>query len=186
MLIRKNLLTGLLLLTLITVSSIAPPVGHAGTDQTGGCPFDPTFPTVEHARESFRVAKYNCARLELLDLLAIDTVNNRTRADAHALMAAVQYATTYEKKERRQRTRREFIEVFHAFRYWRGELEIPEYEFKGIMKDARELVDWVYMHTPEPGEPQADTVETTTPATPPITPTQQKKPWYKKSAPTKA
>ncbi len=172
----------LLLLAAVALSMVAPvPVSARITSDTD-CAYDPATPEVEHARESFRSGNHTCARLELMCLLGLDILEGREKADAHALMAAVEYATTFDRKERRQRTRLQFLEAFKAFRYWRGQMEIPEYEFRNIMKDAREVMEWVYSRAEEAEpteiieEPAAQVV-----TEPPIAAVaEKKKPWYQR------
>ena len=176
---------GPILLLIAILLTILPVSVSSRIDHREKCDFDTDAPSVDNARLSFRAGKYFCARRELEAVLALDTIPARMRADAHGVMAAVNYATTFDPRERRQRTRLEFIAAFRAFRYWRDKLEIPEYEFRQIMKDAREVTEWVYRNaqtakTEEPPAP-VDTVIEIAPVTEQPTPPDIKtKPWYKK------
>lgn len=184
---RQNFLIRPLLVLVAVVVIGVPNTALPRKVDASQCPWNPSTPSLENARTNFSSGLYYCTRLELNSLLAIDTLNSRERADVHGLMAAVEYATNHDPRERRQKTRLQFVAAFRAYRFWRGDLEIPEYEFRQIMKDARELMEWIYANAPEPEpepepEPVVDTVATQQPT--PITPATdqeiKKKPWYRK------
>lgn len=145
--------------------------------QTPECTYDKQNPSIENARYNFRITNYDCAELELNDLLAIDTVSLQTKADAHILLAAVYYAKVRNDDEKRSRVVEQFVAAFKAFRDWRGELDIKSPEFLAFMNEAKELVNKqeealsaVEEQVPRP------TIESS--LQPPTG--DQKKPWYKR------
>jgi hypothetical protein len=180
----QNRLGPILLLAAILATTLPLSV-DSRIERREECDFNVDSPSVDNARLSFRAGEYFCARRELEAVLALDTIPARVRANAHGVMAAVNYATTFDPRERRQRTRLEFIAAFRAFRYWRDKLEIPEYEFRQIMKDAREVTEWVYRNAPtaeseEPPAPVDTVTEIAAVAEQPTPPVIKTKPWYKK------
>jgi hypothetical protein len=179
---KQNTLIRLLLVLVAVVVISMPDAALTRKVDTDQCSWNPTTPNLENARINFTAGRYACSRLELDYLLAIDTLKGKARADAHGLMAAVEYATHHDPRERRQKTRLQFVAAFRAHRFWRGDLEIPEYEFRQIMKDARELVEWIHANTPEPEPVVVDTVEVVTlePSLPDTAQAVVKKPWYRK------
>ncbi|UCC43926.1 MAG: hypothetical protein JSU65_12565 [Candidatus Zixiibacteriota bacterium] len=113
--------------------------------QTGGteCAYDKSAPSLESARRAFKVTNYECAELELNDLLKDTTLTLKERADAHVLLAAVYYATLRDKDEKQSRVMEQFVAAFKSYRDWRGELDIRSPEFLALMQQAQQSVDAV-------------------------------------------
>ncbi len=145
--------------------------------QTPECTYDKESPSLESARLNFRITNYDCAEMELNDLLADESLDLQAKADAHILLAAVYYAKVRDDKEKRSRVMEQFVAAFQSLRQWRGELDIKSPEFLALMKEAQELVD--------KQEKAADAVKEQIPEAkmePLITqkPGEEKKPWYKR------
>ncbi len=139
--------------------------------QTAPCTFNKEKPSLVNARLNFRITNYACAEEELQALLAIDTLNLQTKADAHVLLAAVYYAKLRNSAEKRDRVMEQFVAAFKAFRDWRGELDIKSPEFARMLSEAQAQVD---------REAQADTVKAAAPVVSQKEPAPKaKKAWYK-------
>jgi hypothetical protein len=139
------------------------------------CTFDKEKPSIENARYNFKITNYECAEKELEALLALDTIDTETRADAHVLMAAVYYAKLRNDDEKRKRVMEQFVAAFEAFRQWRGELDIKSPEFTEIMEEARTKVE----------QEEAEAAAVQLPEEPAEQPAmaaveKESKPWYKK------
>jgi hypothetical protein len=146
------------------------------------CTYNREKPTLENARLLFKITDYRCAEQELQDLLKSDSLDLKTKADAHVLLAAVYYAQLHDQEEKESKVLAEFVAAFQAFREWRGELDIKSEDFEALMEEAKVQVD--QQATEEAQTAAQDSVTT---AQPPITDTwsattaqEQKKPWYKK------
>jgi hypothetical protein len=125
--------------------------------RSNSCGYDPLGPSIAHARENFEASRYSCAAEELDQLLALDTLGRHRTADAHALKAAIYYVTTRDENQRRRLVRDEFVAAFRVYPTWSGELAVSSPNFRAIMNDARELVQWLFRLSP-PQEPAEDTV----------------------------
>ena len=109
--------------------------------QTVDCPFDKANPTIDNARYNFKITNYDCAEQELQALLADETLDLQTKADAHVLMASVYYAKIRDDEEKRNMVIGEFVSAFKVLRSWRGDLDIQSPEFLAMMEQAQALVD---------------------------------------------
>ncbi len=183
--ITFTVLTAFMQLTFLPLMSYA---------QAGNCNYDPEKPSVEHARDSFKMLNYKCAEQELNDYLAQDSITIEEKASAHVLLASVYYAMLKNDTEKRDRVTEEFVKAFKAYRDWRGELDIKSSEFLDLMEIAKTRVDdeaaeeEVAIEEPATTEPEKIVTEQPElepepekPAT--VTPTQQpeqkkKKAWY--------
>lgn len=105
------------------------------------CGYDRVAPSLDHARFSFRTANYVCAELELRDLLSIDTVDLKQKADAHVLLAAVYYAMLAGKNQQRDKALEQFSAAFQAYRDWKGELDIKSEDFQALMDEAKRRIE---------------------------------------------
>jgi len=142
--------------------------------QDAPCEFDAEEPSLAHARTAFRAADYACAGQEAQAVLTDSSLSQKTRADAHALLAAVFYSTTDDPEDRRRLTREQLIMVFRTDRNWRGRPDIAGAGFLTLVNDARELVDWLVKTSPELVEQPVAEQDTTPLKTPGGTP------WYRK------
>jgi hypothetical protein len=153
--------------------------------QTAPCTFNKEKPSLDNARLNFRITNYACAEEELQALLAIDTLNLQSKADAHVLLAAVFYAKVRNSEEKRNRVMEQFVAAFKAFRDWRGELDIKSPEFAQMLSEAQTQVDREAQAPQQPSVSQADTTKADTlKAAPPVivqkeTAPKAKKAWYK-------
>jgi hypothetical protein len=135
-------------------------IPETGLCQKPSCAYDRSMPTLKSARTSFRITNYECAEMELKDLLSRDTLGPLDKADAHALLAAVYYAQERKEDEKRRMVVAEFRAVFTTYRDWRGTLDIKAPEFADMMEEARRQV--------EPGTPESSVpAYQATPAAPP-------------------
>ncbi len=147
------------------------------------CDYDPSSPSVEHARTAFKMFNYKCAEEELLTFLAYDDADIEDKASAHVLLASVYYAMLKNNTEKRDRVMEQFVEAFKSYREWRGELDIKSSEFLDLMEMAKAQVDEAKIEEdkkpveePVVEEKPADTTETAIVVPPP--PEKKKKPWY--------
>jgi hypothetical protein len=153
--------------------------------QSAPCTFNKEKPSLDNARLNFRITNYACAEEELQALLAIDTLNLQSKADAHVLLAAVFYAKVRNSEEKRDRVMGQFVAAFKAFREWRGELDIKSPEFAQMLSEAQAQVDREAQAPEQPAVIQADTTmaDTVKAAAPVIkqaeTAPKAKKAWYK-------
>lgn len=145
------------------------PIGLLAQEPSG-CPYNPEAPSLEHARQTFKALNYNCAELEINDLLKVDTLSLEEKANAHVLMAAVYYAKLKDTKEKRHMVIEQFAKAFRSYANWSGDLDIKSTEFLSMMEQAKDLVD-TEIKTPE--TPELDTLVTI----PPIG--GEGKAWYK-------
>ena len=152
---------------------VLPQVAQA---QVPGCVHDKEKPSLENARLNFKITNYDCAEQELNDLLAVDTLDLQTKADAHILLAAVYYAKVRDDKEKRSRVMEQFVAAFQSLRDWRGELDIKSPEFLALMKEAQELVD----KQDEAAAALKEKVPGAGVETPLAVKKDEKKPWYKR------
>ncbi|MEW5874714.1 MAG: hypothetical protein AB1752_05985 [Candidatus Zixiibacteriota bacterium] len=109
--------------------------------QGSGCGYDRGRPTVAGARTSFQVFDFECAERELNDVLKQGNLTSATRAEAHALLAAVHYQSTQDSTHRREKVLGQLREVFKADAEWRGTLDIQGPEFLGLVDQARRDVE---------------------------------------------
>lgn len=106
--------------------------------QSGDCGYDRRKPSVENARQSFRIFDFQCAEQELLDLLGTKTLSIEEKANAHVLLAAVYFEMLQNDAQRRGKIIEQFKEAFRSYRDWRGDLDIQSPEFRALMEEARE------------------------------------------------
>jgi hypothetical protein len=134
------------------------------------CGYDRAVPSLDHARFSFRTANYVCAELELRDLLSIDTLDLKQKADAHVLLAAVYYAMLSGKNQQRDKALEQFSAAFKAYRDWKGELDIKSEDFQALMDEAKRRIE------AQSAPPTGESPVTSEPAPQPtLTPTQAAK-----------
>jgi len=148
--------------------------------QAPDCQYDREIPSLQNARSSFQVFSFRCAELELLDLLKSKTLPLETKAGAHMLLAAVYYEMLRDDADKRAKVLEQFKAAFHAFRNWRGPLDIQSQDFTDMMDRARRDVEGETASSPAKGSkpPARDTVVMTRR---PDTQTKSKgKGWYKK------
>jgi len=169
---NKNVLLSRFTVVVMLISYVIAailPVG-AMAQEAAGCPYDQEAPSLEHARQTFKALNYNCAEMEINDLLKIDTLSLEDKANAHVLMAAVYYAKLKDSKEKRQKVVEQFAKAFRSYTNWSGDLDIKSTEFISMMEQAKELVD---MEITAPEKPDLDTLV----AVPTLK--GEGKPWYK-------
>ena len=93
------------------------------------------------------------------------------------LLAAVYFEWTEDPGVRRQKVRQQLVEGLKADPHWSGSFEVTSPAFLSIYNDAREMVDYMNRMSPEPLEPQADTILTSEPLTEAA---KNGTPWYRK------
>ncbi len=108
---------------------------------TNNCGYDPANPSADNARKNFLALNYDCAEMELNDILKDETLNTEMRANVHVLLAEVYYAKVRNTNEKRGKVIEQFVAAFDAYRHWKGELNIKSSDFMGMMKEAQEIVD---------------------------------------------
>ena len=86
------------------------PIG-ALAQATINCPYDKEAPTLAHARQTFKALNYNCAEMEINDLLKQPDLSLEEKADAHVLMAAVYYAKLKDSKEKQTKVVEQFAKA---------------------------------------------------------------------------
>ncbi|MCP4704700.1 MAG: hypothetical protein GY865_08830 [candidate division Zixibacteria bacterium] len=133
------------------------------------CPYDKESPSLEHARQTFKGLNYNCAELEINDVLLDESLTLKEKADAHVLMAAVYYAKLKDVKEKRNKVIEQFAQAFRSYADWSGDVDIKSTEFLSMMDHAKTLVQT------EIKTPDLDTLVTI-----PTLDSGNKKPWYTK------
>ena len=106
--------------------------------QVTECDYDQQNPSVDSARGSFRIFDFQCAELEIQDLLKQDALSLEEKASAHMLLAAVYFEMLQDDAQRRGKTLQQFKEAFRSYRDWRGDLDIQSPEFRAIMEDAKQ------------------------------------------------
>ncbi len=104
------------------------------------CPYDKDAPSLEHARQTFKGLNYNCAEMEINDLLKDESLSLEDKANAHVLMAAVYYAKLKDVKEKRNKVIEQFAKAFRSYADWSGDLDIKSTEFLSMMEHAKSLV----------------------------------------------
>lgn len=109
--------------------------------QVPTCNYDRDNPHIKHARQTFKSLNYNCAELEVKDLLEDKTIELQARADAHILLASIYYAKLRDTDEKEKKVVEQFVAAFRAFRNWRGDLDIKSTEFAMLMARAQDIVD---------------------------------------------
>jgi hypothetical protein len=149
--------------------------------QTADCPFDKENPTIANARYNFKITNYDCAELELKTLLANETLELETKADAHVLLASVYYAKVRDNEQKREMVIGQFVAAFKAFRAWQGDLDVQSPEFLEMMEQAQELVDQEGDEAAVTEEVDEQVVEQEVDGAPVTVITEDKKkgPWYK-------
>jgi len=104
------------------------------------CPYDKEAPSLEHARLTFKSLNYNCAEMEINDLLKDESLSLEEKANAHVLMAAVYYAKLKDSKEKRSKVIEQFAKAFRSYADWSGDVDIKSTEFLSMMEQAKSLV----------------------------------------------
>lgn len=135
----------LMLVTLIGLLFIL----SAGTSTMAQCSFDKAAPSLENARTMFKMTNYKCAEEELSALLKSDSLDYRTRADGHMLLAQVYWAMIRNDSDKKEKVLAEFVKAFREFQDWRGELDIQSDEFLSLMEEAKEQAKTQKPATPE-------------------------------------
>jgi hypothetical protein len=105
------------------------------------CPYDSAAPTLDHARQTFKALNYNCAEMEINDLLKKEDLSLEEKANAHVLMAAVYYAKLKDSKEKQHKVIEQFAQAFRSYANWSGDLDIKSTEFLSMMEQAKSLVE---------------------------------------------
>ncbi len=136
---------------------------------TISCPYDSAAPTLDHARQTFKALNYNCAEMEINDLLKKEDLSLEEKANAHVLMAAVYYAKLKDTKEKQYKVVEQFAQAFRSYANWSGDLDIKSTEFLSMMEQAKSLVE---TEIKAPEKPALDTLV----AIPVIG--AKEKPWY--------
>jgi hypothetical protein len=136
------------------------------------CPYDKDAPSLEHARQTFKGLNYNCAEMEINDVLKDESLTLEEKADAHVLMAAVYYAKLKDSKEKRNKVIEQFAIAFRSYADWSGDVDIKSPEFLSMMEHAKSLVDAEFK---APETPDLDTLVAI-----PAIDTGEKKAWYTK------
>jgi hypothetical protein len=143
--------------------------------QSPPCAYNKKNPSVENARNNFRVLNYICAEQELLDYLKNDKLTLEEKSNAHILLAAVYYAMLKDESEKKERVLNQFREAFKAYREWRGELDIKSPEFVDLMDKAKMDIDQEIAAQEAREKAKEDSARMATP-----TETKKGKPWYTK------
>jgi len=130
-------------LTLVLISYLVVTVLPIGVlaQESISCPYDKNAPTLNHARQTFKGLNYNCAEMELDDLLKDESLTLEEKADAHVLMAAVYYAKLKDSKEKRSKVIEQFAQAFRSYANWSGDVDIKSTEFLSMMEQAKNLVN---------------------------------------------
>ena len=171
---RTMRLVALVVLCLFAQSLLLPGIVRAQAP----CQYDKLKPSIENARYNFKITNYQCAEMELKDLLAVDTLDYETKADAHVLLAAVYYAKVRNQDEKRDRVMEQFVAAFRAYEDWRGELDIKSSEFEAMMEEAKIRVEQQRQEAAAAAEEQDQTEPEPVPVL--VEAEKGKKPWYKK------
>ncbi|UCC45065.1 MAG: hypothetical protein JSU65_03865 [Candidatus Zixiibacteriota bacterium] len=116
-------------------------VGSAD-DSSRPCIYDTDAPSLESAKISLGSLNYECAELELKDLLKASSLAPELKADAHRLLAAT-YFGMYAKDsaQRRGMTLPHLIQAHLANRSWSGELDPKSPGFIKLWEEAKWTVD---------------------------------------------
>ena len=130
--------TAAVMLAAFLLAALLPIAGNA---QTRVCTYDKKAPSLESARHSLKMTDYDCAELEINDLLALDTLSLESRADAHVLLAAVYYAKFKNDSEKRRKALEQFKAAFRVYREWGGELDVKSPKFQELMEQAKQQVE---------------------------------------------
>jgi hypothetical protein len=88
-----------------------------------GCAYDRSQPSLENAQKEYRKTNYRCAKLELLDVLEIDSIGDRTRADAHIWLGMVYYRSLKDQVEKLDSVLTQFIRALEQDPVYRGPFE---------------------------------------------------------------
>jgi len=170
---NKKVLLFRLSMTVVLISYLAATILPAGVlaQESINCPYDSEAPSLEHARQTFKALNYNCAEMEINDLLKDESLSLEEKANAHVLMAAVYYAKLKDAKEKRNRVIEQFAKAFRFYANWSGDLDIKSTEFLSMMEQAKSLVG---TEIKAPETPDLDTLVAV-----PTIGTGEKKAWYK-------
>ncbi len=130
-------------LTLMLISYLVVTVLPIGVlaQESINCPYDKDAPTLDHARQTFKGLNYNCAEMEINDLLKDESLTLEEKANAHVLMAAVYYAKLKDSKEKRSKVIEQFAKAFRSYADWSGDVDIKSTEFLSMMEQAKSLVN---------------------------------------------
>lgn len=129
---KASKISGLLIVVGILISLAT------GQSVMAQCDFDRGAPSFENARKVFKMTNYRCAEEELRVLLNQDSLDYRTRADGHMLLAQIYWAMLRNDSDKKQKVLDEFVKAFKQFQDWRGELDIQSEEFLALMEEAKQ------------------------------------------------
>lgn len=123
------------LLSLLAFYYFAIPMpSQAGTQD---CDYDRLRPSLESAKISSRAGNHKCAAAELNDLLAIDTIPDRLRADAHIWLGMMYYRLLKDSIAAHDSVLTQFMMALEKYPTYSGELDEDTTTLGGIFKDAR-------------------------------------------------
>lgn len=149
----------------------------AASAQQVNCPFDRENPSIDNARMQFKVTNYTCAEEELNALLAQESLDLKTKADAHVLLAQVYYAKLRDSEDMEKKVVAEFVAAFRAYKNWKGDLDIQSSEFVALMKMAQ---DQIAAEEADKEGTSIDLASEQVPSEEGAGLEAKKKPWYKK------
>ncbi len=109
--------------------------------QSTDCPYDRKAPSLAHARASFQEFDFFCAEREVNDLLKLTSLDTGTKADAHALLAAIYFQSLPDNQNRREKVIEEFRRTYSLRPEWKGQPDVQTPAFRDLMAEARRQVE---------------------------------------------
>ncbi len=131
------------------------------------CRFDKNSPSIENAKKSWDWLDDKCAKEELRAFLAIDTVTQNNKAEAHILLGTILYMGAQNIDSVKKDVLDEFIIAYRLNPEWKGTLEYKDSELQKLLNEALIKVRDEMVRLEEDTE-EIDTL-------PPITPLFRKK-----------
>lgn len=159
-------LTGIVVLMSYVFAALMPSGLMA---QTSDCPYDRKSPSLSHARASFQEFDFACAEREVNDLLKVSSLDAGTKADAHALLAAIYFQSLPDNQNRREKVIEEFRRTYALRPNWNGQPDVQTPAFRQLMAEAKRQVEQLSQKDkpapppttaqtkPQPVEPQTQT-----------------------------
>lgn len=114
---------------IITLVSI-PAIGAA---QESECHYNRSLPSLENARASFLTSKFECAEMEINDILNLPSLEDRIKAGAYILLAHIHYGM----KSDSEIVIDCFDRAFQANPGWHGDIHFDKPEFRNFLETGR-------------------------------------------------
>jgi hypothetical protein len=108
-------------------------IADSAISQTPKCEYNVYQPSLDNALMSILTSRFRCAQEEIQSLLQNKSLDDKTFADAHILLAHAAYGL----KDDSETVISHFYNAFRAHPGWHGDVHFVDPEFKILMKDGR-------------------------------------------------